>query len=158
MSLRRLFFLWGQLAFRLGSGGELLDGAVVVLGGEGLQGAPAVCVQLDDLHEERAGQRRFGRTQHLVPDGGQELGHHLRELLLQEAPHALQLPERRGGGIRVGEEVTRGMRASQARLAPLLPWIQSEVHTPSSARAVCLLLSHPGCQGCACVCWASAKC
>lgn len=52
----------------LGSGGELLDGAVVVLGGESLQGAPPVRMQLDDLHEERAGQLRFSRTEHLVPD------------------------------------------------------------------------------------------
>lgn len=58
---------WGS--WPLGIGGELLDGTVVVLGGEGLQGAPAVCMQLDDLHEERAGQLRFDRTKHLVPDG-----------------------------------------------------------------------------------------
>lgn len=58
-----LFYSW-----ILGSGGELLDGTVVVLGGEGLQGAPAVCMQLDDLHEQRASQLRFGRTEHLVPD------------------------------------------------------------------------------------------
>lgn len=56
-------------SWHLGSGGELLDGTVVVLGGESLQGAPAVCMQLDDLHEERAGQLGFGRTEHLVPDG-----------------------------------------------------------------------------------------
>lgn len=58
---------WGNL--HLGSGGELLDGTVVVLGGESLQGAPAMCMQLDDLHEERACQLGFGRTKHLVPDG-----------------------------------------------------------------------------------------
>lgn len=59
----------GGLGGGLGSGGKLLDGTVVVLGGESLQGAPAVCVQLDDLHEERAGQLGFGRAKHLVPDG-----------------------------------------------------------------------------------------
>lgn len=61
--------LLGELALHLGSGGELLDGTVVVLGGESLQGAPAVCMQLDDLHEERACQLGFGWTKHLVPDG-----------------------------------------------------------------------------------------
>lgn len=60
-----LFFLG---SWHLGSGGELLDGTVVVLGGQSLQGAPAVCMQLDDLHKERAGELRFGRTKHLVPD------------------------------------------------------------------------------------------
>lgn len=58
----------GSWRWHLGSGGELLDGTVVVLGGKSLQGAPAVCMQLDDLHEERAGQLRFGRTKHFVPD------------------------------------------------------------------------------------------
>lgn len=57
---------WGSEA--LGRGGELLDGAVVVLGGEGLQRVPAVCVQLDDLHEEGSGQLGLRRAQHLVPD------------------------------------------------------------------------------------------
>lgn len=80
-------------SWHLGSGGELLDGTVVVLGGESLQGAPAVCMQLDDLHKERAGQLRLGRTQHLVPDGREELGHHLWQLLFQETPGALQLVE-----------------------------------------------------------------
>jgi len=83
-----------------------LDGTVVVLGGESLQGAPAVCVQFDDLHEQRASQLRFGWTKHLVPDGRQELRHHLRELLLQETPRALQLEERkRGWWVRVGKEL-----------------------------------------------------
>lgn len=40
----------------LGCSGELLNRPVVVLGGQGLQGAPAVRVQLNDLHEEGAGQ------------------------------------------------------------------------------------------------------
>lgn len=70
-----------QGSWHLGSGGELLDGTVVILCGESLQGAPAVSVQLDDLHEERAGQLGLGRTEHLVPDGRQELRHHLWELL-----------------------------------------------------------------------------
>lgn len=58
---------WGS--WHLGSGGELLDGTVVVLGGKGLQGAPAVRMQLDDLHEERASELRFSWTKHLVPNG-----------------------------------------------------------------------------------------
>lgn len=41
---------WGSV--HLGGGGKLLDGTVVVLGGESFQGAPAVRMQLDDLHEE----------------------------------------------------------------------------------------------------------
>lgn len=53
----------------LGCCGELLDGTVVVLCGDGFQGAPAMRMQLNDLHEERAGQLRLARTQHLVPDG-----------------------------------------------------------------------------------------
>lgn len=52
-------------------------------------------VQLDDLHEQRASQLRLSRTQHLVPDGGEELRHHLWELLLQEVAHTLQLEEQR---------------------------------------------------------------
>lgn len=58
--------MWSWL---LGSGGELLDGTVIVLGGESLQGAPAVCMKFDDLHEQRAGQGGFGRTKHLIPHG-----------------------------------------------------------------------------------------
>lgn len=87
-----------QGSWHLGSGGELLDGTVVILCGKSLQGAPAVSVQFDDLHEERASQLGLGRTEHLVPDGRQELRHHLWELLFQETPHALQLEERRGEG------------------------------------------------------------
>lgn len=45
-----------------------MDGAVVVLGSESLQRVPAVCVQFDDLHEERTGQLGLRRAQHLVPD------------------------------------------------------------------------------------------
>uniref|UniRef100_A0A3B5K664 Uncharacterized protein n=1 Tax=Takifugu rubripes TaxID=31033 RepID=A0A3B5K664_TAKRU len=58
----------GQRDRHLGCGGELLDGAVVVLGRQSLQRVPAVCVQFDDLHEERTGQLGLRRTQHLVPD------------------------------------------------------------------------------------------
>lgn len=73
-----------------------MDGTVVVLGGESLQGAPAMCMQLNDLHEEGAGQLRFSWTKHLVPDGRQKLCHHLWELLFQETPHALQLETEKG--------------------------------------------------------------
>lgn len=86
-----------------------MDGTVVVLGGESLQGAPAVCMQLDDLHEERAGQLGLGRTEHLVPDGREKLGHHLRQLLFQETPGALQLAVRE-------RERTEGGRESVRRL------------------------------------------
>lgn len=84
--------VWSRVFLQqLGCGGELLDCSVVVLCGQGLQGAPAVSVQLDDLHEERAGERGFRRAQHLVPNSSQQLRHHLRELFLQEQPGALQL-------------------------------------------------------------------
>lgn len=87
---------WGSQ--HLGCGGELLDGAVVVLGSQSLQRVPAVCVQFNDLHEERTGQLGLRRTQHLVPDGRQKLRHHFWELLFQETSHALQLEDGRGRG------------------------------------------------------------
>lgn len=65
------------------SHGELLDGFVVVGGGQRLQRAPVVSVELDDLHQERARQLRLRRTQHLIPHGRQQLRHHFRKLLLQ---------------------------------------------------------------------------
>lgn len=99
----------------LGCGRELLDGAVVVLGSQSLQRVPAVCVQFNDLHEERTGQLGLRRTQHLVPDGRQKLRHHFWELLFQKTSHALQLEDRRGRGEvrRVG--VSTPVRERQTR-------------------------------------------
>lgn len=64
------------------SGCEFLDGSVVVLRDGWRKRVPAVGVQLDHLQQQRAGQHGLGRTQHLVAGAGQQLGHHLRELLL----------------------------------------------------------------------------
>ncbi len=50
-------FLDGYVVVRSGacaSHGQLLDGFVVVGGGQRLQRAPVVSVELDDLHQERA--------------------------------------------------------------------------------------------------------
>lgn len=85
-------------------GGELLNGPVVVLCGEGLQRAPVVGTELNDLHEEGAGQLGLSRTQHLVPGCGKELSHHLWKLLLQEMTCGLQLEERRRTERRGEEE------------------------------------------------------
>lgn len=73
---------------------EFLDGSVVIRGGQRLQRAPAVSVELDDLHQERTRQLGLGRTQHLIPHGGQQLRHHLRQLILQQESGALELRQR----------------------------------------------------------------
>ena len=74
-----------------------MDGAVVVLGGERPQGVPLVGVQLDDLHEEGARELRLGRAQHLIAGRGQQVRHHLGELVFQQAAGALQLGVGGGG-------------------------------------------------------------
>lgn len=85
------------------SGCQFLDGSVVVLRDGGRQGVPAVGVELDDLQEQRPGQHRLRGAQHLVSGTGQELGHHLGQLLLQQPARALQLWAEKG--VRLGQDV-----------------------------------------------------
>lgn len=73
-----------------------MDGLVVVLRDGGRQGVPVVGMQLDDLQQQGPGQHGLGGTQHLVPCYGQQLRHHLGQLLLQQPAGALQLSGEEG--------------------------------------------------------------
>lgn len=91
------------------SGCQFLDGSVVVLRDGGRQRVPAVGVELDDLQKQRPGQHRLRGAEHLVAGAGQELGHHLGQLLLQQPACALQLwAGKRGLGQDSGPRMVRG--------------------------------------------------
>lgn len=79
------------------SGCQFLDGSVVVLRDGGRQRVPAVGVELDDLQQQGPGQHRLRGAQHLVAGTGQELRHHLGQLLLQQSACALQLRAEKWG-------------------------------------------------------------